>query len=97
MGSLEVDTAVLSELVARLNGTAAVAREVHDHRGSLESHLSGAGEDQLGSAVRSFLGAWAYGCGLLADDAGELAGRLGTATRLYVEVDASLARGIAGA
>lgn len=97
MDSLEVDTDTLTQLVARLNETAAVAREAHDHRGALEAHLSGAGDDTFRSAVVSFLDAWAYGCGLLADDAGELAGRLSRATRLYVEVDSSMARDISGA
>ncbi len=97
MDSLQVDPASLSQLVDRLRDTAAVARQIHDHRGALESHLSGAGDDRLRAAVESFLAAWAYGCGLLADDAGELAARLAQARRLYVEVDSSMARGIAGA
>jgi hypothetical protein len=80
--SFEVDPVVLGQVAGRLTEAVAVAEQVEHHRGSLEAGLGEVGDNELASSLSSFLDDWAYGCGLLAEDAKGLACRLAQASRL---------------
>ncbi len=83
MTTISVDPAALHRLSERLVDAGAVAAEVHHQGGSLQGHL-GAEHPAVLQAARSFLERWAWGCECLVADTGQLAQRLGGASRCYV-------------
>lgn len=88
---IEVDLDVLVSAARNLEAAVDVARQVHDHRSSLEALAAEAGSAHLEDAIRSALGRWGYGMGLIVEDADQLAAMLREADRTYRRVEGRIA------
>jgi hypothetical protein len=69
----------------------AVAREVAEERGRLGSLVTGCGTSRARVAAQQFVDEWAYGMGLVVEDAERLAGMLEAGAAGYTGVEGAIA------
>ena len=91
MTRVEVDPGALAAASRALLDATGVAREVHRGARSLADAAAATGSAQLTHALGEFRETWAYGLGLVVDDAGTLARMLGEAAAVYREAEAAIA------
>lgn len=94
MPFIEVDPAELGRLARCLWDAVEAAREVKDGSEALKDMAAGAGDGDVEGALRSFLGQWSYGCGLLAEGGERLSSCVSAASRAYVEVEDAVVRAV---
>ncbi|MDX6199814.1 MAG: hypothetical protein QOJ79_2965 [Actinomycetota bacterium] len=92
MTRIEADPGRLAATSHALQDAAAVAQEVHRGARSLSDAAAATGSGRLAEALGGFRHTWAYGLGLVVDDARTLARMLGQAATVYEQTDASIAR-----
>ncbi len=90
MPFIQVDPGILGTVATQLTDSVAIARDVHERRDTLKSHVANAGHEVLRFAVHSFLDTWGYGCGCLTEDAEQIAERLRNTSRLYLQAEESI-------
>lgn len=93
---LAVDTATLRTTARRLREAVSVADEVHGHAMALKRLGDGVGDHEGQAAVDRFLTTWAYGMGLVHDDATTLADLLGRTADAYEQLERGIAEGCGG-
>lgn len=91
MVDLRVDTAVLRAAAGHLREVVAAAQAGRARSKAARELASSVGEGRAQDAVEEFLDRWAYGLGLLHDDAQALAYTLGQAATAFEAVEAQLA------
>jgi hypothetical protein len=89
--SIEVDPGALGAAARALTEATAVAREVHRGTLSLTEAAAATGSPRLFWALEEFRHTWAYGLGLVVDDADTLAKMLGQAAGVYRDTDGAIA------
>jgi hypothetical protein len=88
---IEADPTALTAAARALQDAAAVAGAVHRGATSLTQAALAAGSADLSGALASFRHTWAYGLGLVVDDATTLARMLGEAGEVYRRTDGAIA------
>ncbi|MDT7570253.1 MAG: hypothetical protein QOE05_427 [Actinomycetota bacterium] len=91
MTRIEADPGALSGTARALEDATAVAREVHRGARALSEAAAATGSARLAEALGDFRHTWAYGLGLVVDDAGTLGRMLGQAAQVYAEADSTIA------
>jgi hypothetical protein len=89
---IEADPGGLGRTAQALTDAVAVADEVHRGARSLSDAAIATGSARLAEALGSFRHTWAYGLGLVVDDASTLARMLGQAAATYEQADAAVSR-----
>ena len=95
MGRIEADPGSLGATARALEDATSVAREVHRGTQALSDAAAATGSARLAQALGDFRHTWAYGLGLLVDDATTLARMLGQAAAAYEQLDADIGRACA--
>jgi hypothetical protein len=90
MGRIEADPGALRATARALEDATEVAREVHRGTRALSDAAAATGSAVLAAALGDFRHTWAYGLGLVVDDAGTLARMLGQAAAAYTQADAAI-------
>ena len=90
MSRIEVDAGALAGTARALAEAAAVAREVHRGTRSLTDAAAATGSARLAAALSDFRQTWAYGLGLVVEDAETLARLLGQAVNAYAQTEAAI-------
>ena len=88
---LEVDPSLLHDTATHLRDAVAVAREVAEDRGRLGSLVAGCGTARARVAAEQFVEEWAYGMGLVVEDAERLAEMLEAGAAGYAGVERAIA------
>ena len=88
---IEVDPGALAAASRALREATAVAREVHRGTHALGDAALATGSGRLSWALEEFRHTWAYGLGLVVDDADTLARMLGQAATAYRGTDDAIA------
>jgi hypothetical protein len=91
MTRIEADPGALTAAARALNDAVAVASAVHRGTAALTQAALAAGSSDLSAALASFRHTWAYGLGLVVDDASTLARMLGEAGEVYRRTDSAIA------
>lgn len=89
---IEVDPGSLAAAARALQAATAVADEVHRGTRALSDAAAATGSPHLADALGSFRKTWAYGLGLVVDDARTLGRMLEQGARTYADTDAVIAR-----
>ena len=92
MTQIEADPGALAAAAAALRAATEVAREVHRGAGCLSDAARAAGQPQLTAALGAFRSTWAYGLGLVVDDATTLARMLAQGAEVYAASEAAIAK-----
>jgi hypothetical protein len=87
---IEADPGALAATARALDDATAVAREVHRGTRALSDAAASAGSARLAEALGDFRHTWAYGLGLVVDDAATLARMLGQAAQVYAQADGAI-------
>ncbi len=87
MTRIEADPGALATTARALEDATAVAREVHRGTRALSDAATATGSARLTEALGDFRHTWAYGLGLVVDDAGTLSRMLGQAAEVYAQAD----------
>jgi hypothetical protein len=90
MGRIEADPGALAATTRALQDAAAVAGDVHRGARSLADAADATGSAVLAEALRDFRHTWAYGLGLVVDDADTLARMLEQAATTYRQTDTAI-------
>ena len=90
MTRIEADPGALAATARALENATDVAREVHRGTRALSDAADATGSARLSDALGDFRHTWAYGLGLVVDDAGTLARMLGQAAQVYAEADGAI-------
>ena len=90
MTRIEADPGGLAATGQALEDATAVAREVHRGARALSDAAASSGSALLAQALADFRHTWAYGLGLVVDDASTLARMLGQAAQVYAEADTAV-------
>ena len=90
MARIEADPGALAATARALGDATAVAREVHRGTRVLADAAAATGSTVLAGALGDFRRTWAYGLGLVVEDADTLAKMLGQAAAAYEQTDASI-------
>jgi hypothetical protein len=89
---IEADPGSLSATAQALRDATAVAREVHRGTRALSDAAAATGSARLADALGDFRHTWAYGLGLVIDDADTLARMLGQAAAVYTQTDGAIGK-----
>jgi predicted component of type VI protein secretion system len=89
---IEVDPGALGAAAQALRQATSVAREVHRGTLALTEAAAATGSPRLFFALEGFRHTWAYGLGLVVDDADTLATMLGQAAKVYADTDGAIAQ-----
>jgi hypothetical protein len=95
MARIEADPDTLGFTARALDDATSVARDVHRGTRALSDAADATGSARLAQAVRDFRSTWAYGLGLVVDDATTLARMLGQAAATYEQTDGEIGRACA--
>lgn len=91
MTRIEVDAGSLAAAAHALQAATAVADEVHRGTRALSDAAAATGSAHLADALGGFRKTWAYGLGLVVDDATTLRRMLEQGARTYAGTDAAIA------
>jgi hypothetical protein len=89
--TLQADPGALAAAAGALSAAVAVATEVSRGARSLADAAVATGSPHLEDALRGFRHTWAYGLGLVVDDATTLARMLEQGARVYAATEAGIA------
>jgi hypothetical protein len=92
MTRMKADPGALAAAARALQEATAVADEVHRGARSLADAAAATGSASLQDALGTFRHTWAYGLGLVIDDATTLAHMLGQAATAYEHAEAAIGR-----
>jgi hypothetical protein len=90
MTRIEADPGALTATARALEDATTVAREVHRGTRALSDAAAATGSGRLTDALGDFRHTWAYGLGLVVDDASTLARMLGQAAEVYAQADGAI-------
>jgi hypothetical protein len=91
MARIEVDPGGLAAAARALAAATAVAEEVHRGARGLSDAAAATGSAHLAAALGDFRQTWAYGLGLVVDDARTLGRMLEQGARVYAETESAIA------
>ena len=92
MTRIEADPGALAATARALTVATEVAKEVHRGTRALADAAAATGSPRLTTALDDFRHTWAYGLGLVVDDAATLARMLGQAAAVYAQTDRAIGK-----